>query len=290
MTKSTGRLFGYFGHHKCASTWLEAVFGDIAYDLGLRYRIVYKPSEFDADLGRHIAHNKIRFIAYGNADFAQVAHLENLAGIHVVRDPRDIIVSAYFSHLTTHSDRTWPELVEHRRTLQRCDKETGLFHEIAFRKQQFEEMRSWSDYHGDNVMQLRMEDLTSRTYQSLLSVTRFLGLLSEEQYGFSRRIEFLLARTLRNMEFRTGVHLPSILRTLPAERILGIVWSNEFEKKSGGRKPGEEDRTSHYRKGVPGDWRNHLNRDHLAMIEELYGDVIRQYGYEGSRDVRAGPQ
>ncbi len=90
-----------------------------------------------------------------------------------MRDPRDIIVSAYFSHLKTHSTDTWPELIAYRKKLQQCDQETGLFHEIAFRKEQFDEMRSWKDFHGDNIMQVRMEDVTSRTYQSMLSIVGF---------------------------------------------------------------------------------------------------------------------
>lgn len=170
--------------------------------------------------------------------------------------------------------------------LQECDQETGLFYEIDFRKEQFDEMRSWKDYHGDNMIQVRMEDVTSRTYQSILSVVGFLGLLSQERYGFSKRLEFLFAKVLREIEVRLGVPLPRILYTLPSGRILGIVWNNEFEKKAGGRKIGVENKDSHYRKGVHGDWKNYLTRDHITLIQQQYNDVILQYGYEESPDWR----
>lgn len=284
MTKATKRIYGYFGHHKCASTWFEEIFHDICYDLGLRYRIVYKKQDFDGDLRKYIRDNNIDFIAYANADFSQVVKLENLVGIHAVRDPRDIIVSAYFSHLKTHPTHAWPELIAHRMKLQQCDQETGLFHEIAFRKEQFDEMRSWKDFHGDNIMQMHFEDVTSRSYQSMLSIIDFLGLLCQKRYSFSKRLEFLFARLLRNIESRLGVPLPRVIHALPAERILGIVWENEFEKKAGGRKVGEEDRNSHYRKGAHGDWKNYLTRDHIALIKQQYNDVILQYGYENSPD------
>lgn len=284
MTKANKKIYGYFGHHKCASTWFGDIFYDVCYDLGLRYQIVYKPRDFDGDLRRYITENNIDFISYANADFNQVATLENLVGIHAVRDPRDIIVSAYFSHLKTHSTQAWPELIAHRKRLQQCDLEAGLFHEIAFRRQQFDEMRSWKDFHGANIMQVRMEDVTSSTYQSMLSIIGFLGLLNQDHYGFSKRIEFVLAKVLRETEVRVGLPLPHIHHALPAERILGIVWKNEFEKKAGGRKVGQENNDSHYRKGVPGDWKNHLTRNHIALIQQEYNDVILQYGYEDSPD------
>jgi hypothetical protein len=284
MMQESKKIYGYFGHHKCASTWFTEIFSEISYDLGLRWQIVYRKPDFNGDLKRYIAENKIDFIAYANADFCQVGKLENLVGIHAVRDPRDIIVSAYFSHLHTHSTSAWPELKTHRMKLQECDQETGLFYEIAFRKEQFDEMRSWKEFHGDSIMQVRMEDVTARSYQSMLSITSFLGLLSQERYGLAQRFEFLLARLLRIAESRSRARLPRIIHALPAERILGIVWKNEFEKKSGGRKVGQENQHSHYRKGVPGDWKNYLTTDHIALIKQQYNDVILQYGYEDTPD------
>jgi hypothetical protein len=282
MTEANKKIYGYFGHHKCASTWFEDIFFEVCLELGLRYKIVYRKQEFNGDLRRYIKENDIDFIAYANADFNQVAKLENLVGIHAIRDPRDIIVSAYFSHLKTHSTVAWPELIAHRLKLQQCDQETGLFHEIAFRKEQFDEMRSWKDFYGDNIVQVRMEDVTSTTYQSMLSIVDFLGLLSHEHYSFSKRLEYLFAKLIRNIEFRLRVPLPRLLHTLPSERMLGIVWQNEFEKKAGGRRIGQENKDSHYRKGVHGDWKNYLTRGHVALIEQLYNDVILQYGYEES--------
>jgi hypothetical protein len=282
VTRVTKKVYGYFGHHKCASTWFVQIFGEVCLELGLRYSIVNKSRDFDGDLRRYIKANDVDFIAYTNADFGQVAKLDNLVGVHAVRDPRDIVVSAYFSHLKTHATTTWPELAAHRLLLQQCDQETGLFHEIAFRQRQFEEMSSWSEYHADNIIQVRMEDVTSRTYQSMLSIVGFLGLLNQERYGFSKRLEYVFARLLRNIEARLGVPLPRILRALPAERMLGIVWQNEFEKLAGGRKIGEESKDSHYRKGVHGDWKNYLNGAHTARIRALCRDIMVQNGYEGS--------
>ncbi len=280
MMATGRRIYGYFGHHKCASMWFVSIFGEVCLELGLRYRIVDADEDFNGDLAQFIADNRVDFISYANADYRHVAGLENLVGIHAVRDPRDIVVSAYFSHLKTHPTHAWPELVAHRAKLQQSDQEAGLFHEIAFRKQQFEQMRSWQDFRGDNIMLVSMEAVTSRDYQSMLSIMDFLGLLCQERYGFRKRIEYLFSKLLRNIEFRLAVPLPRILHRLPAERVLGIVWQNEFVRLAGGRKRGEENKDSHYRKGLPGDWKNYLTRDHVGLIQRMYNDVILQYGYE----------
>jgi hypothetical protein len=52
-----------------------------------------------------------------------------------------------------------------------------------------------------------------------------------------------------------------------------------FEKLSGGRKPGNEDRLSFFRKGVSGDWRNHLDQTHDAAFRETAGTWMRRFGY-----------
>lgn len=55
--------------------------------------------------------------------------------------------------------------------------------------------------------------------------------------------------------------------------------SNSFEKLSGGRKPGEEDANSFIRKGIVGDWKNHLGEKELATFEEIAGDLMKKLGY-----------
>jgi hypothetical protein len=133
-------------------------------------------------------------------------------------------------------------------------------------------------------MLVRMEDVTARTYQSMLAIVKFLELTCEERFGFSKRLQFLVARLSRRLEAEVGTPLPRMLHALPAERVLGIVWENEFEKRAAGRKVGEENKDSHYRKGVHGDWKNYLTKEHIALIKQEYNDVILQYGYETSPD------
>ena len=51
-------------------------------------------------------------------------------------------------------------------------------------------------------------------------------------------------------------------------------------KKLSGRRPGEEDHRSHYRKGTPGDWRSHFTPEHASLFKKMTGDLVVQLGYE----------
>ncbi len=55
--------------------------------------------------------------------------------------------------------------------------------------------------------------------------------------------------------------------------------AGSFETLSGGRKPGEEDTRSFLRKGVVGDWRNHLDEATLEAFERIAGPLMTELGY-----------
>ena len=68
-------------------------------------------------------------------------------------------------------------------------------------------------------------------------------------------------------------------RRLPAGYLPWALDRFSFERLAGGRKRGEEDQGSHYRRGVAGDWRNHLTQRHLAAFRERFGDLTERLGY-----------
>ncbi len=57
------------------------------------------------------------------------------------------------------------------------------------------------------------------------------------------------------------------------------VAEGSFEKMSGGRHPGMEDRSSFVRQGRPGNWRDHLTADGLAKFVAVAGDLMGRLGY-----------
>jgi len=278
----------FFGHHRCATSWIDDVFRAVACELGLRYVTAHHPRQFGYDLARFVREAGVDCVAFTNADYGYVRGLDNVLGFHVVRDPRDVSVSAYFSHLYSHRiDAEWPELQARREQLQQLDKERGLLSELGELRWEFEKMEEWEYGRGD-ILELRMEDLTGDPYQQFLRVFRFLDLVDERAFSLPRRAAYTASRLLRAAERRLPgrAALPGRLARLPAERVLGIVWDNDFAKKANGREVGREDPRSHYRKGVAGDWRNHFSAEHVAYFEANYGALLRRLGYE--REARWG--
>ena len=282
---SDSALLGYFGHHKCATTWFQVICGEVCRELGLRYRIVHRANHVGGDLKGFVDRNHLHFIAYNNADYRQVESLGEVRGFHVVRDPRDICVSAYFSHKYSHEVDRWPAMQQHRERLKHVSEEEGLLLEIDWLQEHFDEMRSWSGSSKD-ILELKMEQLMAAPYEQMLKVFEFLGLVDEEDYTARKRAVYFLTKCFRKIKYISNnrLALPFSPGKLPAERLLGIVWEHGFSRKTRGREPGQEDIHSHYRKGVTGDWINHFTAAHVAYFKERCNDLLLRYGYETRQD------
>jgi hypothetical protein len=150
-------------------------------------------------------------------------------------------------------------------------------------------MRTWR-YDDPDVLELTMEELTADPYQQLLRVFRFLGLLDDARFTFARRLSSVLGTGLRTAERLSGsrISVPLGPRRIPAERLLGIAWEHDFEKLSGGRQRGSEDPHNHFRKGTPGDWRNHFTAAHVAAFKARYPGLLVDLGYEADDGWDAG--
>ncbi len=66
---------------------------------------------------------------------------------------------------------------------------------------------------------------------------------------------------------------------MPEREFSALCEQHTFEKHSRGRSQGEEDRYSHYRKGIVGDWRNHFDPSTLAYFKQVTQDLLRVLGY-----------
>ena len=64
------------------------------------------------------------------------------------------------------------------------------------------------------------------------------------------------------------------------EMLTKIVEINSFKKLSGGRGQGQEDRTSFFRRGLAGDWKNHFTPELKEIYKQLIGDFLIEFGYE----------
>jgi len=249
------QLLAYFGHHKCATRWIRTIFSRICKKLSLKLELVNSPKRFNRDLKTFVRTHDVDFIVYTNADINHVCQLENFKGFHVIRDPRDIAVSSYFSHMYSHPTHIWKALIKHREKLQTLTKTEGLFLDMEFIHQDvFERIKNWN-YSQPNVLEIKMEDLIYNPFEKFVEILDHLEIVIKE-YKRSTPTKISLKKLNR------------------------IVYKNRFSVLSRGRKPGEENLKSHFRKGIQGDWMNHFTEDHKKYFKEKYNDLLVQLGYE----------
>lgn len=284
MTPHLRPLMGFFGHHKCATAWIGDILRAVCRESGRTLGEVTNTNEVNGNLQAYVDRARIDLLAFVNADYTFVSQLRDLRGFHIVRDPRDIAVSSYFSQLKSHPlDPRWPELIENRERLQSLSKEDGLMFILDERAPQFRRMLDWP-YADPRILELRMEDLTQNAYEGFMEVFTFLGLVDPERRAVRRLVRYTLQRERRQIEQRVGRTRIHSSGRLPVERLLAIVWENRFAAKANHRQPGHESAASHYRRGVSGDWRNHFNADHIAYFKTHYNPLLLKLGYEQTDD------
>jgi hypothetical protein len=275
----------FYGHHKCATMWLNTLCLAVCHRLGLRFDAVYNERDFSCDLPAYAAARGTHFVSYGNADIEYCRSLPPHRAFHIVRDPRDIVVSAYFSHLKSHATGQWPELIAHRERLSALSMEEGLLEEIRFRSGSFAHMANW-DYDQPHVLEVRFEEITGRSYETLLRIFEHLGLLQSRDYRFGSRIGSVLREIRAWLRESTGkdlLPLPMGAQLAPPD-LLTLAWRHRFQAKAAGRAKGQEDTGSHYRKGKSGDWVDHFGPEHKALFKELYPGLVTQLGYGSNED------
>ncbi len=239
------------GHHKVMTVYFDRTFHEIADTLGLKYQKCTQDA-LDPD-------TKIFFEEHSQINFTQ---LTAYTGTHIVRDPRDIVVSAYFYHLWCQEpwccqkhhrwqDQPWAikygwnDGVSYQEQLNRLSKDDGIAFEIE-RSSCFllRNISQW-DYDNPSILEIKYEDLVSPRYESTIQSIF-------EHYGFS------------------GHRLQTCVDVMKGHSLM-----NQSD-----RKPGEEKTRSHLRKGTPGDWKNHFSDRHKQMIKKTWGDLLIRLGYE----------
>ena len=250
--------------------------------MNIKLASVSNSNAFNQDLNFFVNENQVKFLSYTAADMKFVKELDDFLGFHVIRDPRDIVVSAYFSHLHSHPTKGWPALAEHRAKLQKVSKEEGLFLEMDFRQGEFEVLYNWN-YSQPNVLELKMEDVIISPYDKIVEALSHLGIV-ETSSSAKRRLVYLITASMNRFIAKAEWFIPPRMsrKKIPVEILLGYIFENRFSHISRGRQRGEEDVRSHYRKGVTGDWVNHFSEKHRCIFKKKYNDLLTKLAYEKS--------
>ena len=232
---SDGRRLFVATHHKSMTTYFSAVLRLFSITAGQRF------SEINFEDPPERAQ-----ILLSNHSALSVDALRPCRGIHVLRDPRDMIVSGYHYHKWTHEawvHRTDEEGRTYQEKLNAVDKSTGLFMEIDH----------FIFIYRDILMRWDIED------PDVLEVP-YEALMGEERDALYHRIFEHLGCT--------GAALQ-----------LGVDLMRLFEAKSRTGKSGDENKFAHIRSGASQQWRKELEPQHLAYIERELGPVLEKFGY-----------
>lgn len=269
----------YFGHHKCGSSWVASILDFLFAEISVVSGDCSKPEEASKLLQDPTGSRPLYLVVRNSV----LDHLDALVAsdraVHVVRDPRDVIVSAYFSHRNSHPDEGWPELTDYRTRIKGMEKTEGLlevikyFNDMSIQGQQieiFSTMAQW-DYARPNVLELRYEDLINCPYACFHQIGEFFQII-DERFGWQAVMEYYM---------RKLIHRP---QCVPAWKMFSVVHQHQFKKMSGGRPQGVEHQGHHYRKGVAGDWRNHFEDIHKELFKELYPNLVSRLGYHSDEN------
>lgn len=180
--------------------------------------------------------------------YVSIPKPDDYRAFFVMRDPRDIVVSWYYSMRYSHASMEG-RFDEVREDLGSRSEREGLKRAmdlLAGSAQLFPGLRSWAGAQArdDRVLLVRYEDLT--------------GPNAAEAF----------AQLFEHCDFR-----------LDGAALTELLAEHSFERMAG-RRQGQEDVRSHYRKGKAGDWMEHLDDDLIQHFREVTGGLLEALGYE----------
>ena len=247
--KQGAALLVHCAHHKVGTVWFQRVLSSVAGFYGLRFTEM--PTSYGASGPVARLASDIDVVVYDRANDFRPGDLgaRVYRGSHLIRDPRDVVISGYHYHRRT--DEAWVREpkdrfggLSYQAFLNTVDEHDGLMAEIErSARSSIAEMAGWS-YSTSEILELRYEDAIRDEVGTFTRLFRF--------YGFT---DDGVGQGLKIVE----------------------QFSRGHGRQAGGADP-------HVRSGDPGEWRRHFDADHIARFKELTGDLVVRLGYEQEPD------
>lgn len=222
-------------HHKTGTAWLMSIFKILADDHGLSY---FYGLQEDLPEG-----TEIFFQHHSLFNFQTLP--KPYRGLHMIRDPRDVIISGCLYHQKAdepwlhYSDSAFDGLTYQQKinSLESLDEQISFEMEHAGRRT-LEAMLAW-DYNQLDFFEVKYEDLIED--QDLLLFHQLFSFL-----GFP------------------GQTIPALLAT---------AYQNSLFS-------GKLARSLHLRSGKRNQWKEYFTAQHRQKFASLFGDALIQLGYE----------
>jgi len=224
-------------YHKVGTTWFSRVLRDVAATHGMRFAIGH---EYPAI--HRLEHDRDIDVFVDPGCHVELDAIGPFVGSHMLRDPRDVVVSAYFYHRWT--QETWANIpmaqyrnMTYREYLNAVDQDEGIATEIERAEFWVRQMLRWN-YSDPRILEIRYEDIR----------------VNERE-------------TFRALFTHYGFHDAAV------ERSCRIAARYTFDRRAGG--PG-----THLRSGAVGEWRDYFRSFHKDLFKKRYPTALERLGYE----------
>jgi hypothetical protein len=229
-------------HHKTGCVWMTRIFRSIAQKYGLKMFEHAPNPEQPWDI-----------FVEGNSQFDFDALPADLLGLHIIRDPRDVIVSGAFYR--EKSDESWlhePNKQYGNMTYQQKIKSLPTVEE----KMTFE---------MEHVGQYTIENMCRWNYQDpRFFETKYEELIADESL-------FIFHQVFAFLEFPSAM-LPALLQ---------IAFDNSLYS-------GKVQKGGHVRSGKSNQWKQYFTPRLAERFVQLFGDVLIDLGYELDNNWMSG--
>ncbi|MCI4627139.1 MAG: sulfotransferase domain-containing protein [Candidatus Magnetoovum sp. WYHC-5] len=244
--------------HKAGSQWIKSIVKDPLFTQITGYQyfdyVSTLPDKVDY---RHIMERYFErplpeysivstlFIGYDN--YKKLPGVGPFRAFYVLRDPRDVLVSYFFSQKYSHPLN--PKVQSFRQQLKDVDVFDGL--NISLKRLldcgTYDAMKSW---------------MVSAKDDNTVLLVRFEDLIGADKCLFFKKIFDHCGFTLSN------------------DIVCALLAKYSFSNLTKEREQGIEDCHHHYRKGVAGDWKNYFNHEMASIFMEKTGALLSILGYE----------
>lgn len=172
-----------------------------------------------------------------------IDNLEDYLIVLMIRDPRDILVSGYFSMAYSHPEPS----------------KLGSKYEGFMEKRNKAQQTLIDEYVKAESPKVylvfkRYHDLLLNN-RSNVYVTKYEDMISDFQGWLTKLLNY------------TGLEISEDLK-------------NDFINKHNGLKPKKENKAKHIRKGTSGDYKQKLNEETMQFLNTKFSDILEQYSYK----------
>lgn len=259
-----------FCYHKSGTILLKSVFEELC---------IRNDWVFEVRMGQQ---NELPeaadFILFGHSPVDMQKQLKSYSAVHVIRDPRDVIVSGYLYHLRTteawciykdfdlsspidfpnvpfsqrHRTEGWKKDyirslggLSYQEKLQTLSLDDGIIFEMQhYGRWTIENMMNWDYSHG-NTLEIGFEEIMGEYESTFEAIFRYLG-LTEKQAS-----EAMETAQRHNINRKTEKEISN----------LDHVCSKQTSK-----------------------WREYLSPVHKKFFIDMFGDCLVRLGYESSNE------